>query len=101
MAHFAELDENNSEEIGVKYCQNVFQGNWKRTSRDAEFRKRYAGEGDVYDPTLDAFVPPKPFPSWILNAETANCEAPTPMPRDGKIYDCEEPSITWVEVVPV
>jgi len=63
-----------------------------------EFRKNYAGIGYVYDSTLDAFVPPKPYPSWLLNTQTCLWQAPTPYPSDGKDYIWDEITKSWVEV---
>lgn len=103
MAHFAQLDENNIvtqvivvanedtsdangvevEEIGVAFCKKLLgaETNWKQTSYNNNFRVRYAGIGYTYDETLDAFIPPQPFPSWVLNEETAAWEAPVPQPE--------------------
>lgn len=118
MAHFCELDENNVvtrvivvankdtadangnevESIGVAFCQRLLGGNWKQTSYNAKFRKNYAGIGYTYDAAIDAFVPPKPYPSWVLNNDTAQWEAPVPMPTDGKMYSWDEATQSWVEV---
>jgi hypothetical protein len=118
MAHFAELDENNVvlrvivvankdtadangnevESIGVAFCQRLLGGNWKQTSYNGNFRKNYAGIGYTYDAGIDAFVPPKPYPSWVLNSNTAQWEAPVPMPQDGKMYSWDEATQSWVEV---
>lgn len=117
MAHFAELDENNvvkrvivvankdtadadgneKESIGVAFCQKLLGGNWVQTSYNGSIRKNYAGIGYTYDTALDAFVPPKPFPSWVLNSDTAQWDAPVPMPTDGKKYSWDEASQSWVE----
>ena len=67
------------------------------------FRKNYAGLGYSYDADRDAFIPPKPFNSWVLNEETAQWEAPTPMPEDAgtgeppKRYTWDEDTVNWVE----
>lgn len=118
MAHFAEIDENNVvqrvivvankdtadangnevESIGVAFCQRLLGGNWKQTSYNANFRKNYAGIGYTYDVGIDAFVPLKPYPSWVLNSNTAQWEAPVPMPQDGKMYSWDEATQSWVEV---
>jgi len=58
-----------------------FDTNWKQTSYNGNFRVRYAGRGDVYDETLNAFIPPKPYNSWILNSTTADWEAPITKPE--------------------
>lgn len=120
MAHFAEIDSNSVvqrvivvankdtadangneiESIGVAFCQRLFGGNWKQTSYNANFRKNYAGIGYTYDAVIDAFVPPQPFPSWVLNTNTARWEAPVPYPNDGKIYRWNESTVSWVEVPP-
>lgn len=98
MAHFAQLDENNVvtqvivvsnedtsdvngnevEEIGVAFCKKLLGAdtNWKQTSYNSNMRVRYAGIGYSYNEALDAFVPPKPFESWVLNEETADWQSP-------------------------
>jgi hypothetical protein len=68
----------------------------KRTSYNANIRKNYAGIGFTYDASLDAFIPPKPFESWLLNEETANWEAPVPMPEGN--YRWDEGTLSWLEV---
>lgn len=117
MAHFAELDDNNVvlrvivvankdtadangnevESIGVAFCQRLLGGNWKQTSYNGNIRKNYAGIGYTYEAGIDAFVPPKPYPSWVLNGSTAQWEAPVPMPNDGKMYSWDEATQSWVE----
>lgn len=62
-------------------------------------RKNYAGIGYKFDRVRDAFIPPKNFPSWVLNEESCLWEAPTPMPTDGKPYRWDEPTLAWVEIV--
>lgn len=122
MAHFAQIDENNivlqvivvnnatiedlafpeSEPVGVAFCQSIYglDTNWKQTSYNATFRKNYAGIGYTYDDVLDAFIPPKPYPSWLLNTQTCQWEAPVPYPNDGKDYYWDETTQTWVEIIP-
>lgn len=115
MAHFAELDDNNIvlrvivvgnkdtstpdgteiESIGVAFCQRLFGGNWKQTSYNGNIRKRYAGTGYTYNETLDAFIPPKPYPSWTLDNATADWVAPVPYPTDGKMYSWNESTQSW------
>lgn len=63
------------------------------------FRKNYAGIGFTYDEERDAFIPPKPFESWILNEDTCLWEPPIPYPNDGAVYMWNEESGDWVEVV--
>jgi hypothetical protein len=78
---------------------------WKQTSYNTHagvhdnggtpFRKNHAGIGYTYDETRDAFIPPKPFNSWILNEDTCRYEAPIAKPNDGKIYKWNETNLTW------
>jgi len=118
MAHFAEIDDNNIvlrvivvankdtadangnevESIGVAFCQRLLGGNWVQTSYHGNIRKNYAGIGYTYDAAIDAFVPPQPYPSWVLNTNTAQWEAPVPYPTDGKMYSWDEATQSWVEV---
>lgn len=117
MAHFAKLDENNlvtdvnvvnnedvqnlpfpdSEPVGVEFLTQWSGGytNWKQTSYNANFRKNYAGIGFTYDSSRDAFIPPKPFPSWVLNEQTCRYDAPVPYPSDGNIYMWDEATVSW------
>ena len=71
-------------------------GTWKQTSFNKSFRKNYAGIGYAYDSARDAFIPPKPFPSWSLNGETCLWEAPFAAPQDGKTYTWDEGEKTWL-----
>lgn len=119
MAHYAFLDENNivtevitgkdEGEEGRDWEQwyGEFRGQvCKRTSYNTiggvhtnggtPFRKNYAGIGYTYRADIDAFVPPKPFASWILNAD-AQWEAPIAMPTDGKMYSWDEATTSWIE----
>ena len=119
MAHFAKLDENNvvtqvivvgnrdtsdangveKEHIGAAFCERLLGGTWKQTSYNGTMRKRYAGIGFTYNEDLDAFVPPKPHASWVLNNTTADWEAPVPMPtEEGKNYVWNESTGSWDEV---
>jgi hypothetical protein len=110
MAHFAELDENNIvlqvlvtdndfPNEGYDWLVETFGGRWIQTSYNATIRKHFAGIGFSYDETRDAFIPPKPFESWLLNEETCNWEAPKPYPTDGKLYNWDEESQEWIEYV--
>jgi hypothetical protein len=60
-------------------------------------RKNYAGIGYTYDSVRDAFIPPKPYASWVLNENTCLWDAPTPYPTDGKTYNWDENTQQWVE----
>ena len=61
-------------------------------------RKNYAGIGFAYDALLDAFIPPKPYPSWLLDTQTCLWDPPVPYPSDGKQYYWDEETLSWVEV---
>jgi len=121
MAHFAQLDGNNvvtqvivvhnnelldengneQETKGVAFCQSLFGSEtiWAQTSYNANMRKNYAGIGFTYDASRDAFIPPKPFASWVLNEETCRWEAPVAYPTDGNSYTWDEATTAWIEVV--
>lgn len=60
------------------------------------FRKNFAGIGYKYDRIRDAFIPPQPYPSWILNEQTCNWESPQPYPNDGQLYNWNEPAKLWI-----
>ena len=72
--------------------QSVIEGD------EARQRKNYAGIGFTYDRDRDAFIPPKPFASWVLNEDTCLWEAPVPYPDDDKFYTWDEDTQSWVEV---
>ena len=117
MAHFAKLDKNNvvvevhvvnnnellqdgveSEAKGIQFLIDWSGGytNWKQTSYNGRIRKNYAGVGYTYDSARDAFIPPQPFPSWVLNEETCQWDAPVSMPTDGQLYYWDEATTSWV-----
>ena len=83
------------ESNGENWCRSLFSGNWKQTSYNGTIRKNYAGIGFKYDVRLDAFISPKPYPSWLLNEETCRWEAPVPYPNDGKLYRWNEQTLSW------
>jgi hypothetical protein len=118
MAHFAKIDENNkvievlvvnnsdcgnlefpeSESIGQTFINSIgLVGTWKQTSYNSSFRKNYAGVGFSFDESINAFIPVKPYPSYILNEDTCIWEAPIPKPNDDKFYDWDEENLTWKE----
>jgi len=117
MAHFAKLDGNNvvvlvtvgrDEDNGKEAELTARTGDvYKQTSYNTRggvhtlggtpYRKNYAGIGYSYDSGRDAFIPPKPFASWILNESTCLWDAPTPMPADDKRYSWDEATTSWVE----
>jgi hypothetical protein len=118
VAHYAEIDSNGvvqrvivvankdtadangveKESIGKAFCERLFGGNWVQTSYNGNMRRRYAGIGYTYRADLDAFIAPQPYPSWTLNTETTDWEAPIPMPNDGKFYSWDEAAQAWVEI---
>jgi hypothetical protein len=110
MAHYAFLDSDNivTEVItGIDESQLIegldpetWYGNFrgqicKRTSYNGNIRKNYAGIGYTYDAERDAFIPPKPFDSWLLDEDTCQWEAPVPYPTDGFTYTWNEAEVDW------
>ena len=87
------------EEIGVEFLRKLTgHETWKQTSYNRKFRKNYAGVGFTYDSSRDAFIPPKPFPSWTLNEDSCGWEPPTPMPTsEDKNYIWNESTLSWDE----
>lgn len=79
---------------GIYYLPN---SNTPSEDQSKAFRKNYAGIGFSYDIQRDAFIPPKPFPSWVLNDFSCLWEAPIPYPNDGKRYYWDEATLSWVE----
>lgn len=73
-------------------------GTWLETKMDGSIRKNYAGIGFSYDANRDAFIPPKPYPSWILNEDTCLWECPVAYPDDGNEYIWNETNQTWDEI---
>jgi hypothetical protein len=115
MAHYAFLDDNNivTEVITGRDEWEIVDGisDWEtyygnlrgqrcvRTSYNANIRKNYAGIGFRYDDDLDAFIPPQPFASWILNEDTAQWEAPIPYPDGDLMYSWNEELGDWEAIV--
>jgi hypothetical protein len=105
MSHFAKLNNNVVTEVIVSEQDFINSGAvgdsflWVQTSYNGNFRKNYAAVGHTYDKTKDAFIAPKPYPSWVLVEDTCQWEAPTAMPSDGKAYEWDEETTTWVEIV--
>ena len=124
MAHFAQIDTNNvvtqvivvsnpdtstaqgeeKESIGIAFCERLLGGTWVKTSYNGNIRKNYAGIGYTYDKDRDAFIPPKPYASWVLDETTCRWNAPVAYPTDvgtpeaPKMYSWNEETINWVEV---
>ena len=117
MSHFAKLDKNNvvtfvtvgrQEDDGLEAELSERTGDvYKQTSYNTHggvhllggtpLRKNYAGIGFQYDEARDAFIPPTPYPSWVLDEETCLWVAPVPMPEDGD-YVWDESAGEWVVV---
>jgi hypothetical protein len=110
MAHYAFLDDDNIvtevitgideteliEGVDTETWYANFRGQTcKRTSYNGTIRKNYAGIGSTYDAERDAFIAPKPYPSWILNEETCRWQAPTTYPTDGFTYLWNESELAW------
>ena len=123
MAHFAKIGLNNkvievqvvhnnvatSEQAGIDFLNTLFKtnDNWKQTSYNTSrgvhklegtpLRKNYAAIGYTYDVDRDAFIPPQYYPSWIVDEDTCDWEAPVPYPNDQKRYVWNESIINWEE----
>jgi hypothetical protein len=117
MAYFAKLNSNSivekvisinnavitdsngveQEQLGNDFINKLYNTRdvWKQTSYNNNIRKNYAGIGYTYDQTRDAFIPPKPFNSWILNEDTCRWEAPVVYPTDGNRYKWNEETLSW------
>jgi hypothetical protein len=78
---------------GVHYDPNT---GLPSENQSKAFRKNYAGVGYTYNSVRDAFIPPKPYPSWILNEQTCLWEPPVAMPDDGNRYQWDEATTSWV-----
>ena len=117
MAHYAFLDENNivtevivgkdEGEVDWEQHYGAFRSqSCKRTSYNTSggvhrlggtpFRKNYAGIGYTYDSERDAFIPPTPYASWLLNEDSCLWNAPVPYPDDGNLYTWDEATLSWV-----
>ena len=94
------------EDIGIDFLTKLHGWSvWVQTSYNTHggihklggtpFRKNHAGIGYTYDETRDAFIPKKPFNSWILNEQTCLWEAPVARPNDGKMYNWNETNLNW------
>ena len=120
MAHFAQLENNvvtqvivvanqdildeNGQELeqkGIDFCSNLLGGTWIQTSYNGRIRKNYAGVGYTYNETLDAFIAPKPYNSWLLDEIKAQWKAPVDMPTDDKMYSWDEDTLSWKEIANV
>ena len=101
------------ESIGIEFLKTLYNepnAVWKQTSYNTNagvhslggtpFRKNHAGIGYTYDETKDAFIPPKPFNSWILNESTCNWNAPIAYPNDEQLYTWNEQTLNWILQTP-
>jgi hypothetical protein len=110
MAHYAFLNSDNIVTeviVGIDETELIegldteaWYGNFrgqvcKRTSYNGNIRKHYAGIGYTYDAERDAFIPPKPFDSWLLDEETCQWQPPVNYPQDGKMYTWNEANVNW------
>ena len=116
MAHFAKIGSNNKvisvhsvhnnelldangveqEANGIQFLTNLHgSAIWKQTSYNGNIRKNFAGIGYTYDEDRDAFIPKKPFNSWILNEDTCRWDAPVVKPNDGQNYNWNETIQNW------
>ena len=113
MSHFAKVENGLVVQVIVAEEDFIQTGalgdpaNWIQTSynthggqhpEDRPLRKNYAGVGYAYDSARDAFIPPQPFASWLLNEDTCLWDAPVAMPTDDKKYAWDEESVSWKEV---
>ena len=114
MAHYAFLDENNivTEVITGRNEYEIVDGvtDWEeyygnfrgqrcvRTSYNGNIRKNFAGVAYTYDEDRDAFIPPKPYPSWTLNEDTCTWESPVAYPEDGEMHTWNEEAQSWDQI---
>ena len=77
---------------GVHYTDGV-----PSADQSKALRKNYAGVGYAFDEERDAFIPPKPFESWLLDEESCLWESPVEYPTDGELYQWDEETLAWVE----
>ena len=110
MSHFAKIENGLVTQVIVSEQDVIDSGafgtGWVQTSYNTHggqhpegrpLRKNYAGIGFTYDEQRDAFIPPQPFPSWLLNEETCLWDSPILYPIDGKKYKWDEATTSWVE----
>lgn len=108
MAHWAEINENNlvirvlvtdnndsNHDEGYKWLLDNLGGTWIKTSYNGNIRKNFAGVGFIFDVDRDAFIPPKPFDSWVLDESTCTWKAPVELPNDGQRYQWNESTLSW------
>jgi hypothetical protein len=114
MAHFAHITNGIVDQVIVIDQETLNTGNWGNPSEWVQtsyntqggqhpegrpLRKNFAGIGYSYDTVRDAFIPPKPYPSWVLNEQTCLWDSPVPMPTDGNMHTWDEETTSWNQVV--
>ena len=106
MSHFAKIDSNNivTEVIVAEkdFINSGLVGDeflWVQTSYNNNFRKNHAAVGFTYDKDRDAFIPPQLWSSWTLNETTCQWEPPVPYPTDDLMYEWDEDTTSWVEII--
>ena len=82
--------------IGAAFCHKLLGGEWVQTSLHNNIRYNYAGVNYAYDTVRDAFIPPKPYPSWVLDENVMRFFAPVPCPTEGFPWVWDEPTLSWV-----
>jgi hypothetical protein len=112
MSHFAKVENGVVTQVIVIEQDTLNTGHWGdpaswiqtsyntingvHTQGGTPLRKNFAGIGYTYDSGRDAFIPPKPYASWVLDEDTCQWNAPTPMPTDGAVYVWRESDTSWV-----
>jgi hypothetical protein len=92
------LDENGeeSEAVGQAFITSLgFEGTWLQCSYNGSFRGMYPGVGYIYEQERDVFLPPQPYPSWVIDDETSQWVAPVAYPTDGVLYFWDEKTLSW------
>jgi hypothetical protein len=108
MAHFAKIEnnvvaqviviDNENETNGQEFINSLgIDGTWIQTSYNGTIRKNFAGIGYTYDENLDAFIPPKPYQSWVLDEETCTWNSPIEKPTDNA-YAWDEQTLSWINI---
>lgn len=121
MSHFAHINQDNIVDQVIVAEQDFINSgavgdpvSWKQTSYNTRagvhygadgtpdggvaMRKNYAGIGYTYDAQRDAFIPPKPYASWVLNEITCVYDPPVAYPEDGNMYSWDEDTTNWVQI---